>query len=155
VRRSPRLIVAVAAWGLGLLYVLLAASALWLGLRLLLCAVAIGLILPVALRVLCCRGRAVVRRVVWERDGTWTVTLSSGVVERDCRLHGASAVAGPWLWLRLRGRGCHDAMLDRRHQEPVAFAALRRRLQVQRRRGELTEGPYGKMRASRRKLGKN
>jgi hypothetical protein len=103
----------------------------WL-LRLLLAGCAAALILPPWLRTICGRGPRAVRSVVWELDGSWTLTLVGGLTERGCRLGPGSAVAGPLVWLDLRGRNRHRLVLDRLVQEPSAFAALRRRLQVSR-----------------------
>jgi hypothetical protein len=132
VHSSPRLIIAAGFWTCGLLTTLLSATALPLWLRLLAVACALVLIVPVVLRTIGLRGPSAVRRLVWEADGSWTLTLAGGVVERGCRITHASAAAGPWLWLGLRGRCLHPVVLDRRCQDPQAFAALRRRLYLQR-----------------------
>jgi hypothetical protein len=132
VNSSLRLIVATGLWTCGLVATLLSATALPLWLRLLASAGALVLIVPAALRTLALRGTSAVRRVVWEADGGFTLTLADGVVERGCLLTHASAAAGPWLWLGLRGRRLHRVVLDRRCQDPAAFAALRRRLHLQR-----------------------
>jgi hypothetical protein len=104
---SPRLAVALSAWGALLAAGLVAlAAGIPLALRLVASAVVLGLVASAVRDHVLLSGRRAPTRIQWLADGRWRVETRDGA-SHDAHLAAGSARIGQWLVLAWRARGRH------------------------------------------------
>ena len=87
------------------------------------------LALPLLSRHILLRGPQAPRRLQWDGQGGFQLTLAGGYSEAVC-LQRTSLVSARWLWLVVQGRRRHTLFFDRQQLDPAAYVALRRYLRT-------------------------